>query len=33
MYQLIRQPLPIADHQIKIEFLDPGVECFSFTCG
>jgi thiol-disulfide isomerase/thioredoxin len=33
LYQLIRQPHPIADHQFEIEFLDPGVEAFVFTFG
>jgi len=33
MYQLIRQPLPITDRVFEIEFLDPGVEAFSFTFG
>jgi len=33
MYQLIRQPKPIADRQFEIEFLDAGVEAFSFTFG
>jgi thiol-disulfide isomerase/thioredoxin len=33
LYQLIRQPTPIADRQFEIEFLDPGVEAFSFTFG
>lgn len=33
MYQLIRQPLPIFDHEFQIEFLDPGVEAFVFTFG
>ena len=33
MYQLIRQPGPIADRQFEIEFLDPGVEVFVFTFG
>jgi hypothetical protein len=33
MYQLIRQPKPIADRQFEIEFLDPGVEVFVFTFG
>jgi thiol-disulfide isomerase/thioredoxin len=33
MYQLIRQPKPIVDRQFEIEFLDPGVEAFSFTFG
>jgi thiol-disulfide isomerase/thioredoxin len=33
MYQLIRQPMPITDRLFEIEFLDPGVEAFSFTFG
>ena len=33
MYQLIRQPKPIADRQVDIEFIDSGVETFSFTFG
>jgi hypothetical protein len=33
MYQLIRQPAPIADRQFEIELLDPGVEAFAFTFG
>jgi thiol-disulfide isomerase/thioredoxin len=33
MYQLIRQSKPIVDRQFEIEFLDPGVEAFSFTFG
>jgi thiol-disulfide isomerase/thioredoxin len=33
MYQLIRQPKPIADRQFEIEFLDPGVAVFAFTFG
>jgi thiol-disulfide isomerase/thioredoxin len=33
MYQLIRQPGPIIDRQFEIEFLDSGVEAFSFTFG
>jgi thiol-disulfide isomerase/thioredoxin len=33
LYQLIRQPKPIVDRQFEIEFLDPGVEIFSFTFG
>jgi thiol-disulfide isomerase/thioredoxin len=32
-YQLIRQAKPIDDRQFEIEFLDPGVEAFSFTFG
>jgi thiol-disulfide isomerase/thioredoxin len=33
LYQLIRQPRPIRDRLFEIEFLDPGVEAFSFTFG
>ena len=33
MYQLIRQPAPIVDRLFEIEFLDAGVEVFSFTFG
>jgi len=33
LYQLIRQPKPIADREFEIEFLDPGVEVFAFTFG
>jgi thiol-disulfide isomerase/thioredoxin len=33
MYQLIRQKGPIKDATFEIEFLDPGVEAFSFTFG
>jgi thiol-disulfide isomerase/thioredoxin len=33
LYQLIRQPGPIADRQFEIEFLDVGVEAFVFTFG
>jgi thiol-disulfide isomerase/thioredoxin len=33
MYQLIRQKGPIKDATFEIEFLDPGVEVFSFTFG
>ncbi len=33
LYQLIRQTKPIADRLFEIEFLDPGVEAFSFTFG
>jgi thiol-disulfide isomerase/thioredoxin len=33
MYQLIRQKGPIQDATFEIEFLDPGVEAFSFTFG
>ena len=33
LYQLIRQPQPVADRTVVIEFLEPGVEAFSFTFG
>jgi hypothetical protein len=33
LYQLIRQPKPIADRLFEIEFLDPNVEAFAFTFG
>jgi thiol-disulfide isomerase/thioredoxin len=33
LYQLIRQPKPIAERQFEIEFLDAGVETFAFTFG
>jgi thiol-disulfide isomerase/thioredoxin len=33
MYQLIRQPKPIADRQFEIEFLDGDVEAYAFTFG
>lgn len=33
LYQLIRQPQPIVDRIFEIEFLDSGVEAFSFTFG
>jgi thiol-disulfide isomerase/thioredoxin len=33
MYQLIRQPLPIADHVFEIEFIDAGAQAYSFTFG
>ena len=33
MYQLIRQPAPISDRQFDVEFLDAGVEAYSFTFG
>jgi thiol-disulfide isomerase/thioredoxin len=33
LYQLIRQPLPIADHRFEIEFDDPGVLATVFTFG
>jgi thiol-disulfide isomerase/thioredoxin len=33
LYQLIRQPKPIVDRVFEIEYLDPGVQAFSFTFG
>ena len=33
LYQLVRQPKPIIDRQIEIEFLDAGAEAFAFTFG
>jgi thiol-disulfide isomerase/thioredoxin len=33
LHQLIRQPGPIVDRQLEIEFLDPSVEVFCFTFG
>ena len=33
MYQLIRQPMPIVDRLMQIEFLDAGAESFAFTFG
>lgn len=33
LYQLVRQPGPVQDHIFTIEFLDPGVQVFSFTFG
>jgi hypothetical protein len=33
LYQLIRQPGPVLDRTFTIEFLDPGVQAYSFTFG
>jgi cytochrome c biogenesis protein CcdA/thiol-disulfide isomerase/thioredoxin len=33
LYQLVRQSGPVADHTLEIQFLDPGVEAYSFTFG
>jgi hypothetical protein len=33
VYQLIRQPAPIADRLLQVEFLDGAVEAFVFTFG
>jgi thiol-disulfide isomerase/thioredoxin len=33
LYQLVRQPEPVADRQFEIEFLDSGAQGFDFTFG
>jgi hypothetical protein len=33
LYQLVRQKGSVRDRTFTIEFLDPGVEAFSFTFG
>jgi thiol-disulfide isomerase/thioredoxin len=33
LYQLVRQKGPVQDRTFEIEFLDPGVQAFSFTFG
>jgi len=33
LYQLVRQKGPVTDHTFAIEFLDAGVQAFSFTFG
>ena len=33
LYQLIRQPVPVRERRFEIEFLDPGVEAYTFTFG
>ena len=33
LYQLVRQPKPIADRRFEIQFLDGGVEAYAFTFG
>jgi hypothetical protein len=33
LYQLIRQPVPIADRRFEIKCFDSGVEAFAFTFG
>jgi cytochrome c biogenesis protein CcdA/thiol-disulfide isomerase/thioredoxin len=33
LYQLLRQTGPVAEHTFAIEFLDPGVQAYSFTFG
>ena len=33
LYQLIRQPGPVAERSFEITFLDPGVQAYAFTFG
>ncbi len=33
LYQLIRQAGEVSEHEFSIEFLDPGVQAYSFTFG
>jgi thiol-disulfide isomerase/thioredoxin len=33
LYQLVRQPAPIEERLIEIEFLQPGIEAYCFTFG
>jgi len=33
LYQLVRQPGPIADRTVAIEFTSPGVRAYVFTFG
>jgi hypothetical protein len=33
MALLVRQPGPITDHLLEIEFLDPEIQIFAFTFG
>ncbi|HET9389649.1 MAG TPA: cytochrome c biogenesis protein DipZ [Steroidobacteraceae bacterium] len=33
LYQLLRQSQPQSDHTFEVEFLDPGVQAYSFTFG
>jgi hypothetical protein len=33
LYQLIRQSGDVGEHVFAIEFLDPGVQAYSFTFG
>jgi hypothetical protein len=33
LYQLIRQSKDVAEHTFSIEFLDPGIQAYSFTFG
>jgi hypothetical protein len=33
LYQLIREKGPVSEQEFVIEFLDPGVDVYSFTFG
>jgi thioredoxin family protein len=33
LYQLIRQPGPVAERTFEVTFLDPGVQAYAFTFG
>ena len=33
LYQLVRQPGPVAERTFEITFLDPGVQAYAFTFG
>jgi hypothetical protein len=33
LYQLVRQPGPVADHVFEIRFLDAGAQAYAFTFG
>ena len=33
LYQLIRQPGPVAERTLEIEFLEPGAQAYVFTFG
>ena len=33
LHQLVRQPGPVDDRTLEIEFLDPGVQLYVFTFG
>jgi hypothetical protein len=33
LYQLVRQPGPVAERTFEVTFLDPGVQAYAFTFG
>jgi Thioredoxin like C-terminal domain len=33
LYQLVREPPPVADRAVEVELLDPSVRVFVFTFG